>query len=83
MAMVIKHISEAEINCRCVVCNKTSNDKTIFRDRGIEVSIPICFKCTRVASPLFNENLKEIVSSRITQMKNDVLCERELTFSKK
>lgn len=67
-------------NCKCVVCGRIEGNSLIYKEKGIEVKMPLCHRCMETRSEEFNKNIKIAMTHRIAQIKGDINIEIDLTF---
>ena len=80
MAMIVMNNSSTQRH-KCVNCNKTTGNSYVYCERGLEVLMPMCGKCMETRSNAFYQNIKKMMSFRISQIKGDINTEKNLTFN--
>lgn len=79
--MVVMNQSSTK-RCKCVVCGKIEGNSLVYKDKGIEVNMPLCHICMETRSKEFTKNIKKAMEYRIAQIKGDINIEKDLTFHK-
>lgn len=78
--MIVMNSSSTE-KCKCVICGRVEGNSLIYKDKGIEVKMPLCHVCMEKKSKAFDDNIKSMMRFRINQIKGYINTEKFLTFN--